>query len=160
MEMLSYLKIGFFNINGLVGQTTYNTDLSEIINKYDIITLTETWHKSAECIKKIKGNFPKDYIFIDNARKIRNKKSKRNSGGLLVCYKKCLHNNIVIVDKTSENMIWIKMKKEYLNIDKNFIIGGIYNSPINSSFTKTNDIDIFRKIQDKILTFSPNDYIM
>ena len=69
--MLSYLKIGFFNINGLVGQTTYNTDFSEIIKKYDIITLTETWHKSAECIKKIKGNFPKDYIFIDNVRKIR-----------------------------------------------------------------------------------------
>ena len=57
-------------------------------------------------------------------------------------------------------MIWIKIKKEYLNTDKNFIIGGIYNSPINSSFTKTNDIDIFDKIQDKFLTFSPNDYIM
>ena len=160
MEKLNYLKIGFFNINGLVGKTTYNTDFSEIIKTYDIIMLTETWHKSSECINKIKGNFPKDYKFIDNARKTKHKKSKRNSGGLLVCYKKCLQNNIVIIDKTSENMIWIKIKKEYLNIDRNLIIGGIYNSPINSSFTKTNDTDMFNKIQEKIMTFSPDDYIM
>ena len=71
MENTNYskLKIGFLNINGLVGETTFNTDFMEIIKKYDIIALTETWHKNNECIKKIKGNFPKNYKFIDNARK-------------------------------------------------------------------------------------------
>ena len=88
------LKIGFFNINGLVEETTFNPDFCDRINKYDIITLTETWHQNSECINKIKENFPKDYNLIDNPRKNRNKKSKRNSGGILVCYKKCLKNTL------------------------------------------------------------------
>ena len=112
------LKIGFLNINGLVGETTFDPKFSDIIKTYDIIALTETWHQNSECIKKIKGNFPKDYRFIDNARKKKNKKSKRNSGGILVCYKKWLHENIVTLDKTTENMIWLKVKKEYLNAEK------------------------------------------
>ena len=53
----------------------------------------------------------------------------------------------------------IKIKKEYLNIDRALIIGGIYISPINSSFTKSNEIDMFSNIQGKIMTFSQNDYI-
>ena len=57
-------------------------------------------------------------------------------------------------------MIWLKIKKEYLNMNENFIIGGIYNSPINSSYTKSNDVDIFEKIQDKIMTFPKKDYIL
>ena len=154
------LKIGFFNINGLVGETSFNPDFLEIIKKYDIITLSETWHKNPDCINKIKGNFPKEYRFVDNARKNKHKKSKRNSGGILVCYKKCLHGSIVVLDKKSENMIWLKLKKEYLNAQKDFIIGGIYNSPINSSYTKSNDNDMFEEIQNKIMTFSPNDYIL
>ena len=151
-----HLKLGFFNINGLVGETTYTNDFIEIITKYDIIVLTETWHKNDECIKKIKGNFPKDYMFIENARKNKHKKSKRNSGGILVCYKKHLYKHITTIDKKSENMIWFKIKKEYLNIDKALIIGGIYISPINSSFTKSNEIDMFSNIQDKMMTFSQN----
>ena len=154
------LKIGFLNINGLVGETTFDPDFSEIIKKYDIITLTETWHQKTECINKIKGNFPKDYKFIDNARKNKNKKSKRNSGGILVCYKKRLHENIVTLDKTTENMIWLKVKKEYLNAEKNLIIGGIYNSPINSTYTRRNNYDIFEKIQEKIMSFSENNYVL
>ena len=161
MEHQTYLKVGFFNVNGLMGDTTFNVDFSKIITKYDIITLTETWHKDAECLKKIKGNFPKDYRFIENARKKKHKRSKRNSGGILVCYKKYLHKNIVTIDKTSENMIWIKIKKDLnLTIDENIIIGGIYNSPINSSYSKSNDIDIFDKIQDKIMSFSQNEYVI
>ena len=57
-------------------------------------------------------------------------------------------------------MIWLKLKKEYLNAQKDFIIRGIYNSPINSSYTKSNDNDMFEEIQNKIMTFSPNDYIL
>ena len=154
------LRIGFFNINGLVGETSFNPEFLELIKRYDILILTETWHQNAECLKKIKGNFPKGYTFIDNARKNKHKKSKRNSGGILLCYKKYLKDGIVTLDKTSKNMIWFKINKEFLNTDKNFIIGGIYNSPINSSYTKTNNDDIFEKIQSKILTFSQNDYIV
>ena len=74
------LKIGFFNINGLVGETSFNPDFLEIIKK-SIITLSETWHKNPDCINKIKGNFPKEYRFVDNARKNKHKKVREILGG-------------------------------------------------------------------------------
>ena len=57
-------------------------------------------------------------------------------------------------------MVWLKIKKECLNTNTNFIIGGIYNSPIDSSYTKTSNIDIFEKIQEKIMSFPQDDYIL
>ena len=63
----------------------------------------ESWEQ------KLKTNFPKDFNFIDNARKNKNRKSKRNSGGILVCYKKELKENIITIDKATENMIWINL---------------------------------------------------
>ena len=105
VSYFDYMKIGFFNINGLVGETTFDPDFKNFMGKYDIAILTETWHNEAECINKIKNNFPKNFHFIENARKNRHKKSKRNSGGILICYKKFLHNYVTVVDKSSENMI-------------------------------------------------------
>ena len=50
-------------------------------------------------------------------------------------------------------MTWFNIKTEYLNTDEKLVIGGVYNSPINSSYTKLNDLDIFDEIQEKMLTF-------
>ena len=99
-------------------------------------------------------------MFIDNARKKKHRKCKRNSGGILICYKKNLHKGVAVIDKATENMIWIKIKKEFLNMKENIILGGIYNSPINSSYTRTQNIDLIDAIQTKIMTFSQNDYLI
>ena len=160
MNYYKYLRIGFFNINSLVGDTTFDPDFLTFIEKYDIISLSETWHQNLECIKKVKQNFPVDFRFIENARKKKHKNSKRNSGGIIVCYKKFLHKHISIIDKKTENMIWIKLNKDFLNQKENLFIGAVYISPINSSYTKNNDEDTFTKIQDKILTINQDDFII
>ena len=139
MNKQNRLKIGFFNINGLVGQTSHNPKFSEILNKYDILCLCETWHTNENCIKKLKPNIPPEYQYFHNARKNKHKKSKRNSGGIIILYHQRLHKHIKIYDKKNENMLWIKIDKNDTNIDKNLYIGAIYNSPINSSYTKKNN---------------------
>lgn len=63
------LNIGFFNINGIIGQKTNDPYFEDLINKYDIIALTETWHENETCIQNIKMNIPKGYLFTQNARK-------------------------------------------------------------------------------------------
>ena len=75
------LKIEFFNINGFIGTKTIDPTYAETIKKYDIIALTETWHEDVNCIKKLKENIPEGYLYYENARKNKHKKSKRNSGG-------------------------------------------------------------------------------
>ena len=74
MNCYKYLRIGFFNINSLVGDTTFDPDFLTFIEKYDIISLNETWHQDLECIKKVKQNFPVDFRFIENARKKKTQK--------------------------------------------------------------------------------------
>ena len=68
------LKIGFFNINGFIGETTYNPTFQEIVENFDILCLTETWHTNDECIKKLKPNIPTGYLHFHNARQNKHKK--------------------------------------------------------------------------------------
>ena len=140
--------------------TIEDPDFHDFIDKYDIVILTETWHNNIESINKLKKNFPKTFTFTENARKKKHKKSKRNAGGIVICYKKALSKHITILDKTTENMIWLKVKGNNLNMKQNLIIGGIYNSPQNSSYSKNHHEDLFQKIQDKMLTFRENENIL
>ena len=49
---------------------------------------------------------------------------------------------------------------KYLNLDKDLYIGTIYNSPINSTFTKKQDLDFYHNLLEKLTTFSRKDYII
>ena len=87
--------------------------IGEGINKYDIISLTETWHTNNKCIQRIKSNIPRCYCYYENAGKNRNRKSKRNSCVHIIFYKDSLKTFMAVYDKTNENMMW--MSKEGIN---------------------------------------------
>ena len=53
MSLLNYLNIGFFNINGILGQKRFDPSFTELIKKYDIIALTETWHTNDTCMQNL-----------------------------------------------------------------------------------------------------------
>ena len=154
------LKIGFFNINGLIGNKTFDPAFVKITENYDIIGITETWHTNDECIQKIKKNIPPKYRYFENARKNKHKKSKRNSGGILILYKDSLEGVITLLDKKIDNMLWIKIYKKGINTEKDLNIGVIYNSPINSSYAKTQTSDFFLELQTKMTSFTQNDYVI
>ena len=40
------LTIGFLNINGLVGPTAREPEFLNLVESYDILCLTETWHSN------------------------------------------------------------------------------------------------------------------
>ena len=160
MARALYLKIGIFNINGFVGQKTFDPEFSIFIQKYDIVALNETWHSKKECKEKLKHNIPSNYLYFHNPRKHKHKRSKRNSGGIILFYKKHLHNNITIHDQKTENMLWIKINKNYLNFDQDIFVCAVYNSPINSSYAQRQESDFFYSLQEKMTSFSPHDYIL
>ena len=157
MRNTTNLSIGFFNINGLIGQKTIDPSFRDLIKKYDVLALTETWHKNETCIQNIKNNIPEEYFFFQNARKNKHKKGKRNSGGILVLYHKDLRKLITLTDNKTANMIWIKIHNEEY-FEKNINIGFIYNSPINSSYTKRQTQDFYYELQNKLITFPRDDY--
>ena len=79
------MKIAFWNINGL-GRKYEQEDFLRIVNKYEIICLTETWGTD----KNI-SNFviPVGYKAFHHYRRNKHKKAKRNSGGILILRKNC-----------------------------------------------------------------------
>ena len=75
---------------------------------------------------------PAGYLHVSICRKTNNKKG-RASGGILVYYRKEVNNFFSKLDKSPENIIWLKLSKGLLKAPINFYIAGVYNSPKNSS---------------------------
>ena len=142
------LTIGFFNINGLVGPTASEPDFLELVKSYDILCLTETWHESKDdLINKTKLRCPPGYEFLENARKKRNKRAKRSSGGIVIIYKNIYENRIQTIDTSNDNIFWIKFKGNSIDKQEDLYIATVYNSPINSSYTGNKNNDIFGSIR-------------
>ena len=99
-------------------------------------------------------------MYFHNARKKKHKRSKRNSGGIIIFYRKELQKHTSVNDKIIDNMLWIKIDKHFLNFDKDLFIGAIYNSPIQSSYTQKQNSDFFMSLQNKMTSFSPDDNII
>ena len=92
-------------INGVVGPTASEPEFLKLIESYDILCLTETWHDNKDdLLNKTKLLCPSGYEFIENARKNRNKKAKRNSGGIVIFYKSIFENRILTIDKSNDNV--------------------------------------------------------
>ena len=158
MSLFNYLNIEFFNINKIIGQNTFDPSFTELSKKYDIIALTETWHTNDTCMQNLKENIPDYFLYFQNARENKHKKSKRNSGGIIVLYQNHLRNVISLTDNKTENMLWIKIRNDKC-FEKNINLG-VYNSPIYSSYTKKQTNDFYCELQNKLATFSSNEYVL
>ena len=95
-----------------MGQKTCDPSFTGLIKKYDIIALTETWQTNDACIQNLKENIPDNFLYFQNARKHKHKKSKRNSGGIIVLYQNHLRNVISLTDNKTENMLRIKIRND------------------------------------------------
>ena len=113
------LKVGFWNVNGLPKEKPKEVFFLKQIQLFDIILLSETWHREDSADKML---HPHGYLYENVYRK--NKKRKgRTSTGILVYYKKELENNLTFLEKSSENILWVKIAKGYLHIDKEVYLG-------------------------------------
>lgn len=100
----NYLRVGFWNINGLSEEKSAN-DIHQIyINNFDLIFLLETW-KSKTYINKFQHIVGSLHVNI--CGKTKNKKG-RTSGSILVYYRKELSSFLSVFDKSHENITWFK----------------------------------------------------
>ena len=130
----SGLKVGFWNVNGLSGEkSTEDFYLKQIL--FDIIFLSETWYREDSADKML---HPHGYLY-ENVYRKKTTEMKNIWGGFLSTIKKNLKTTFL--EKSSENILWVKIAKGYLHTDKDFYLAGIYNSLKHSSYTKENNID-------------------
>ena len=123
------IKSMVWNINNFQSKTSGNKllddDFIDIAAKQDIVTIVETHAK-----KGVSMDIPG---FREPFRKDRplTKKGYKAHGGIAVFVKQELieANAITEIKRSSENVLWIKIKKEFLKEDKDIFIGSVYFSP-------------------------------
>ena len=122
------------------------------IGKHDIVILTETWGCSHDI------SIPNFEVKIIPPNKLKNKKSGRSSGGVIVLYRTYLKNRIEVT-KVHSNYVWLKLKDYYSSNNRigntnHLNICAIYIPSETSPYFSG---DIFDNLRDDINTFSNYD---
>ena len=77
----------------------------------------------------------------------RKKKKKKAYVRILVYYKRELKNILTFLEKSSENILRVKIVKNHIHGDREVYLTGLYNNPKHSNDIKENNcnvIDILR----------------
>ncbi len=126
-----YLRITHWNIGGVKSDTHGNkledNVFLKLITGEDIIALTET-HVGKDTKLSIPG-----YV-VKNQIRPKSKKAKRFSGGIALAIKNELSNSVEILKSRSDNILWARIK--CADKGKDIILGTVYISPFNSSYSK------------------------
>ena len=125
-----------------------DSQFSDIINKYDIIFLSETWtHKDSKT--DINGfssfHFPRTFI---------HKKAKRSSGGIIIYYRNSLKSGIKCIRSFNDVICWIKLDKDFYHVEKDIYLCATYIPPEMSMYYKVINVNLFEKLEEDISYFS------
>ena len=120
-----------------------------MINAYDICAFTET-HCSEDAKISIDG-----YV-VKRLTRPKSIKAKRYSGGIAVAIKQNLSSGVEVIKSKSNNIMWVKIKLK--GSAKDFLLGVVYISPINSTYTKnilSNQFRTWEILEEELAKFKP-----
>ena len=140
-----------WNIRGISDKLS-NANLQQYLFKHEVIVLLETM-KDSDFLLDIP-----DYKFYHFARKMRNLRARRASGGIGVFIKNTLSPGIKVFS-SSDICVWIHFDKAYFGLTRPLYIACVYIPPICSSHRALND-NYFDVLESEIARFSLNADIM
>ena len=117
------------NVQGLVGKT-YNKledeEMQRLFMSHKILLFTETWLNDF-----YNYDVPNFHSFILN----RDKRvgSKRSSGGVIVYIHDSLKRHVDFVKNSDDCIIWIKIKGNLFNLERDILLCLTHNVPHGSS---------------------------
>lgn len=141
------LRCSLLNCQGLATKRTnkLNTDeFKNIFNSSDIVLLTETWTNSFSDIAVC--NF-ESYVLHRYEKK---KKSKRNSGGIILYIRDQYVTRDTLVYTSNDDIIWVKISKHALALDNDLYVCLCYVTPDNSSRQSFVETNIFDRLLDSV----------
>ena len=126
-----YIKILHYNIEGVKSEVHGNKfdddDFLTMIKGHDLVAITET-HAGKDMPVDIPG-----YIIKQTVRP-KSPKAKKYSGGIILAVKENIVSSVKIIKSKSDNIMWAKIERSG-NVN-DVILGIVYVSPINSTYTK------------------------
>jgi exonuclease III len=141
---ISHLSIASWNVQGLIGKS-YNKlkdpSFLQELKKHHVIALIET-HCTTDTSITIPGYYTHQVC--------RPKSNSKAHGGIAILVRSELRAGIKFYHATTNDIIWVCLKKEFFNTNQDIYIGAVYLSPVNSTYTKKLDYNPF-DIQEKEL---------
>ena len=128
----SILKIGSLNINGNLLDKSSNKDFCELVQKYDIFCIQESWLTETQ-------NLNVENYKLFRSDRVKKKKEIRGSGGVVILFKKHLEKGLSKIISKSTDILWMKFDKTFFNLDKDLYLGNCYIPQCNSEYTKLCD---------------------
>ena len=129
----NFLTILHWNVEGInsqiYGNKLENDHFLKPILVHDIIALIET-----QCYEEMPISVPGYLIWRSNRPK--HHKATRCSGGITVCLKQHLGGMVNQLPSRSNDIMWLKLNGDMLNVKHDIVIGIVYISPNNSTYTK------------------------
>ena len=129
-----------WNIEGLTSVNKSAEDFQNLIYKYDIIVLSETWTNRLSNVD-LSG-----FQDIHSFRKYQPCRTKRSSGGIVIFLRNEISKCVKVVLNQINCLIWLEIDKNYFNIEQDLYLGCVYIAPESSPVHHMYDIDIFRQI--------------
>ncbi len=151
--MPSNFTILFLNINSLS-----NEKLLEIqaLNNSDIICLAETRQSES----RLKEFSLKGYEVYYKCRSPRSLSANRVHGGVATFIKSTLMQGIKLINSSLPDVLWLKLNKDFFNLDKDIFLATIYLPPLHSHWYDNLGYDIFDELGIEILEFSQKGMIL
>lgn len=132
---VSLLNIAMWNIEGLTNCNILDNYFSSILSDFHIIGFVETWLDNFNLDINIPG-----FDFITGKTRRKNKKARRNSGGISIYAKRAIAKGIYKLKSNHTDICWIRLDHTYFQLSRDIYLAIVYVSPESVSCNK-DDID-------------------
>ena len=143
----SKIVIGSLNIQGGFCQKARSDDFNTMVQKCDIFGLQETYLEEQDSI-----HFS-DYECFRSERK-KKEMANRNSGGVLLLFKKVILPGLEKQQSANKHFIWVKMKKDFFKLETDIFICCAYIPPRDSNYFVEGDNDLLDILETDIEKYS------
>ena len=152
---LDDLQILIWNIHGI--DETKLMILEDYFQPNHIICLGETWthcesEKNDKIIKSKKLQL-KNFKFFPFSRKYKHKRAWRAAGGQGIFIRNDILQGVQVVKNYDDVLVWIKLFKQFFQLDRDVYLGSVYVYPENSLCTEE---DQFQIIQQAVCELPPD----
>ena len=153
MSPKNNVSFACWNIDGLyqriAGQRICKLEdpnVQTMLRKFDLIGLVETHCGNND------NPILEDYQVICNNRP-KGLRAPKHFGGIALCIKNSVRKGIKILQVTNSEFMWVKLDKQFFNMESDLYIAVVYVSPPSSPFTARRE-DIFELLESDISKYS------
>ena len=144
------LSIGAWNLKGLKNaeiNKVEEEDFIQFVDTNDIIIITETHLGKQESLAL------QDFKIIHTARD-KHTNAPKNSGGVLIAYRRKFQKGITVCYKANTEFIWLKLGKDFFKLDKDIYLAGVYIGPSNSPYLLRTKLNTFKELEKSIKKYN------